>query len=185
MRALLATLILFSTLLGFVRSDDNIYGPGNVNLGPSGDPEQQFQEIERQRQQLEQRQRQQQEAIDEYASGSGLTLSQQYNGHYFVDGAINEIPLVFAIDTGASFVTLPQRVASEAGIKCENEAVMETANGKAKGCTGIIAKLKFGDFSITDVHCMIAPNLNHALLGNNVLERFKILQRNGEMRITK
>jgi len=184
-RYLLITLILLGALVESVRGDDNIYGPDGINLGPNGNPEQQFQKIEQQRNQIEQQKRQQQQAVDEYAFGSGMTLRQQYNGHYFVNGAVNDIPLAFAIDTGASFVTLPKQVASQAGIKCENEAVMETANGKAHACTGIISKLRFGDFSIKDVRCVIAPNLNHALMGNNVLERFKIVQHNGKMRITK
>lgn len=178
MKDLLVILVLFSTTAGFVRSDDNIYGPSGANLGPNGNPELLYQEIEQQR-------RRQQEATDEYRSGYGLTLRQQYNGHYFVDGAINDIPLVFTVDTGASFVTLAEQVASKAGIKCENEATIETANGMVKACVGTIAKLKVGHFSITNVQCVIAPNLNHALLGNNALERFKILQHNGEMRITK
>jgi aspartyl protease family protein len=187
MKNLLAILVLFSIAVEFVRGDSNIYGPDGVNLGPNPDPELVFPEIEQQRQkrQLEQRQRQQKKAIDHYNSGLSLTLSQKESGHYFVDGAINDIPIVFAIDTGASFVTLPGHAASKAGIQCENDAVMETANGKAKGCAGIIAKLKFGDFMITDVRCLIAPNLNQALLGNNVLKEFKIIQNTGEMRITK
>lgn len=189
MRAILATLILISGLVEFVRGDDNIYGPSGVNLGPNGDPRQLFLEIEQQRrrqEQQDQRQRRQlQEAISDYESGPGLILRQQYNGHYFVDAAINNVPLVFAIDTGASLVTLPERVASSAGIKCEAVTFMETVNGRAKACTCVIAMLKLGDFSMTDVKCVIAPNLSQALLGNNVLSRFKIRQHNGEMRITK
>ncbi|MGR8981440.1 MAG: retropepsin-like aspartic protease family protein [Gammaproteobacteria bacterium] len=189
MKALLAAVILFGSWAGWVCSDDNIYGPGGAVLGPDGDPEQIFREIERQRRQQEQieqqKRRQQQEAVAEYKSGFGLILRPQYNGHYFVDGAINDIPLVFTIDTGASFVTLPEQVASKAGIKCERQAVMDTANGKAKACTGMIANLKLGHYSITDVQCLIAPTLNQALLGNNVLRMFKILQHNGELRITK
>jgi len=189
MKDLLVILVLLSATVGFVRSDDNIYGPGGVNLGPNGNPDLLYQEIEQQRllqEQLERRQRQQQqEAIDEYKSGYGLTLRQQNNGHFFVDSAINDIPLVFAIDTGATFVTIAKQVALEAGIECGKEAAIETANGIAKACMGIIAKLKVGHFTITNVQCVIAPNLNHALLGNNALEGFKILQHNGEMRITK
>jgi clan AA aspartic protease (TIGR02281 family) len=188
MKTLLALLILFGTVVGIVIGDENIYGPGDVNLGPNGDPEQHLQEIEQQRQQqeqFEQQLRQHQEAINEYESGSSLTLHQQKNGHYVVDGAINDIPLVFVIDTGASFVTLSELVASKAGIECENNGIMETANGSSDVCMATIARLKFGDFSITDVKCVIAPNVNYVLLGSNVLEMFKIHQQNREMRITK
>ena len=191
MKVFLAILILFSCLSGYVSGDDNIYGPGNVNLGPDGDPGRLMQELERQRRQEEllmQRQsqlRRDQAVLDNVDSAYGLTLRPQYNGHYFVTGAINDTPLVFTIDTGASYVTLPEEIASQAGISCENEAIMETANGNVKACTGIIEKLEFGDFSITNVRCIIAPVLNYALLGNNVLKQFKILQHDGELRIFK
>ena len=191
MKAFLAILILYSSILGYASSDDNIYGPGDVNLGPEGDPDRLMRDIERKRQQEEliaQRQRQRrrdQEVLNNVDSGYGLTLRPQYNGHYFVNGAVNDIPLVFTIDTGASYVTLSEQVASEAGIFCVNEAIMETANGNIRACTGLIDKLEFGDFSLTNVQCIIAPDLNHALLGNNVLKMFKILQHEGELRIFK
>lgn len=118
-------------------------------------------------------------------SDTVLILNQNSNGHYLADGAVNDISLAFAIDTGATLVTLPQQVATDAGIECENEAVLETANGTAEACMGTIAELKFGDFSLAGVQCMIAPNLNQALLGNNVLKKFKISQNKGEMRISK
>ncbi|WP_024299618.1 retropepsin-like aspartic protease family protein [Methylomicrobium lacus] len=170
MKKLLFTLILFSSAAGFVHSDDSIYGPGGANLGPDGNPYQQ---------------QQRQNTVAEEESGSGLTLRQQSNGHYFVDGSINGSPLIFVIDTGASVVTLPREVALGAGIYCENDTTVETANGTAQACTGTIPKLKFGDFTLTDLRCIIVPKLKQALLGSNVLKDFKLLQNNGEMRITK
>jgi len=35
------------------------------------------------------------------------------------------------------------------------------------------------------LRCIIVPKLKQALLGSNVLRDFKLLQNNGEMRITK
>jgi glutaredoxin len=39
MKNFFVILVLFGSLLGLVRGDDNIYGPGGVNLGPNGNPE--------------------------------------------------------------------------------------------------------------------------------------------------
>lgn len=113
-----------------------------------------------------------------------LTLKQQNNGHYFVDGAINGKPLVFVIDTGASVVTLPGADAARAGIACENPSLMETANGIAEACTAVISELKFGHFVIKDAKSMIVQNLSQPLLGMNILQHFKMAQSHGEMRIS-
>jgi clan AA aspartic protease (TIGR02281 family) len=171
MKKLLSICVLYS---GTVIGDPNIYGPGGVNLGPDGNPELLFQEIEQQ----------ERKNNDENASASELVLHPQRNGHYFVDGSINDLPLKFVIDTGASAVSLPRETAFGAGIYCENDIEVNTANGKVPACTGKIQKLKFGDFTLTDVACMIIPSLDQALLGNNVLVKFKMIQNNGEIRIS-
>jgi len=114
-----------------------------------------------------------------------LALKQNSSGHYFVDGAVNDKPLVFVIDTGASVVSLPNVLASAAGIHCKDKALMETANGITEACTAVIPELKFGNFVVKDAESMIVPNLSQPLLGMNVLQHYKIAQDNGELRISQ
>jgi clan AA aspartic protease (TIGR02281 family) len=113
-----------------------------------------------------------------------LVIPQHGNGHYFVEGSINGKPLTFVIDTGASSVVLPRAMAMAAGVYCKDNILMQTANGAASACTGIVSKLGFGPFQIRDVMVMIAPNLSQPLLGMNVLQRYKIDQNDGELRIS-
>lgn len=113
-----------------------------------------------------------------------LVIPQHGNGHYFVEGSINGKPLTFVIDTGASSVVLPRAMAMAAGVYCKDNILMQTVNGTASGCTGIVSRLKFGPFQIRDVTVMIAPNLSQPLLGMNVLQQHKIEQDNGELRIS-
>jgi len=47
-----------------------------------------------------------------------------------------------------------------------------------------VPKLKFGPFVLADVPAVISKNLDQPLLGMNVLQKFKIEQRNGEMKIS-
>ena len=117
-------------------------------------------------------------------SNRALVLKQQSNGHYFVEGVVNGKPLTFVVDTGASVVSLPRSFAYQANLSCKEQVNMQTANGTSMGCTGMIARLKIGQFLLKDVPAMIAPNLNQPLLGMNVLQQFRIEQDNGEMRIT-
>lgn len=111
-----------------------------------------------------------------------LVIPQNGNGHYFVDGSVNDKPLNFVVDSGASSVVLPRAEAMAAGVYCRDQILMRTVNGTASGCAGIAAKLRFGPFQIRDVPVVIAPNLTQPLLGMNVLQKFRIEQDGGEMR---
>lgn len=111
-------------------------------------------------------------------------IKQHGNGSYFMEGSVNGKPLTFVVDTGASFVSIPGAIAREAGISCQDNVAMQTANGSTNACSGIIKKLNFGPFFTKDVMVMIAPNLHQPLLGMNVLQQIKIAQEKGEMRLS-
>ena len=117
------------------------------------------------------------------ASGSPLVMSQGDNGHYYVDGSVNEHKLNFVIDTGASLVSLPQGLANAAGLLCQRQSMAQTANGLTRTCTTTIQTLKFGTFTLKNVEAMISPNLSQPLLGMNVLKQFRVEQDSGEMRL--
>jgi aspartyl protease family protein len=119
------------------------------------------------------------------SSSALLVIGQGNNGHYFVDGAINDHFLNFVVDTGASVVTLPQAVATSAGLRCLTQVTMRTGNGHTRACTTIIQKLRFGNFTLREVEAVIAPNLDQPLLGMNVLKRFRVEQDGGQMRLSK
>jgi aspartyl protease family protein len=125
--------------------------------------------------------------IDENGDSSSgpLVLSQGRNGHYFVDGAINDQFLNFVVDTGASSVAVPQGIAYASGLHCMGQVRMQTGNGISSACTTVIQKFRFGNFTLTNVDAIIAPNLSQPLLGMNVLKRFRVEQDNGQMRLSK
>lgn len=124
--------------------------------------------------------------MEDAGESSGLlVIGQGNNGHYFVDGAVNDHFLNFVIDTGASVVTLPQSVATAAGLRCQAQVKMRTGNGVTIACTTIIQKFRFGTFTLREVDALIAPNLDQPLLGMNVLKRFRVEQDGGQMRLSK
>lgn len=119
------------------------------------------------------------------SSTGPLVIGQGNNGHYFIDGAINDNFLNFVIDTGATTVALPGNISTAAGLRCIKKGMSNTANGLTSVCTTIIQKLRFGNFTLRDVEAVIIPSLNQPLLGMNVLKRFKVEQDNGQMRLSK
>ena len=122
---------------------------------------------------------------DGNSSKTPLVIGQGNNGHYMVKGSVNDQDLIFMVDTGASYVTLPQWIGNSAGTQCLGTGTMNTGNGSTKVCGTIIKKLKFGNYTLSNVEAVIAPNLKEPLLGMNVLKRFRVEQDSGEMRISK
>ncbi len=114
-----------------------------------------------------------------------LVLGQGAGGHYFVNGSINDHSLNFAIDTGASQVTLPLETASSAGLRCKHLTNLQTANGATRSCLTTIDKLTFGGFTLYYVDAIVAPNLNQPLLGMNVLKQFHIEQDGNQLHISR
>jgi aspartyl protease family protein len=122
-------------------------------------------------------------ATSKHATRS-LVLKAKDGGHFFVDSQINAQTVVFMIDTGASFVSIPQSVASAAQLSCQTPATTDTANGAANGCTATISALNIGPFLLREITVLILPNLAQPVLGMNALKQFNITQENDEMRIT-
>lgn len=118
------------------------------------------------------------------ASGAPLIMKQGDHGHYFVDGSINEHKLNLVIDTGASFLSLPQSAANAAGLVCLRQVMTHTANGVANSCTTIVQTFKFGSFTLKNVEAIITPNLAQPLLGMNILKQFRVEQDAGEMKLS-
>lgn len=113
-----------------------------------------------------------------------LVIKQRGNGHYFLEATVNDKTLTFLVDTGASGILLPMSFALSVKINCRNKIYLQTANGVSEACTGIIPKLTFGPFTLTDVPAVLSKNLGQPLFGMNVLQQFKVEQNNGEMRIS-
>jgi len=119
--------------------------------------------------------------------GAGeIELLQANNGHYFSAGAINDTPVLFLIDTGATYVSVSSKIAERAGIReCLPHHVM-TANGGVDACMAIVSVVTFGAFQLNDVEVVVLPDMfEEALLGMNILHHFRIEQANKIMRISQ
>lgn len=113
-----------------------------------------------------------------------LDISQRPDGHYYIAGFVNGMPLVFLLDTGATLTSLSRDMASKAGISSCTARTFNTANGSVEGCVAKVPEFSFGNFVMRDFEVAIMPNMtNDALLGMNVLRLFQMEQQNGVMRI--
>lgn len=113
-----------------------------------------------------------------------LVIGQGSGGNYFVNGSVNDVPSNFAVDTGASTVSIPVDLAKSAGLRCQSMGNVGTANGVERVCYTTIEKLVFGQFTLQYVSAAITPGLDQPLLGMNVLKRFHIEQVGNKMHLS-
>jgi len=114
------------------------------------------------------------------ASSTKLVLTRSADSHFYIDGNINGVSIHFLIDTGASIVALPEEMAKAAKLTKEEDVILKTASGTAKGYQTTINELTLMSFSFKSVTAEIVPG-NQALLGMNILSQFTITQTADQM----
>ena len=96
-------------------------------------------------------------------------------GDLVADGEVNGMAVRFAVDTGATFITLPAREASRLGLDYRNgqKVVMETANGTVFAYRLKLDTVRVGGVAVHNVDAVITEGngLPIALLGMSFLNR--------------
>ena len=112
-----------------------------------------------------------------------LTLRRNRAGHYVADGEINGRPVTFLLDTGATWVALPAKLARELGLKQGAAVTLQTANGASVGYQTRLDRVRLGPIEMRDVGALITDGMdaNTVLLGMNFLKRLEFTQRGGEL----
>lgn len=112
-----------------------------------------------------------------------VTLQQSRGGHYLANGTINGQPVTFLLDTGATQVAIPQRVADELGLTRGRAVQVNTANGVATAYDTEINELGLGDIALRNVSASITPSFQSdaILLGMSALNQLDWQRRDGEL----
>ncbi len=110
------------------------------------------------------------------ASGGDVTIRRDASGHFAVDGFVDNAPVRFLVDTGASRVALPVSVARRAGIDTDALSFtlsVSTANGQTMMAGTRLPSVTIGGITVPEVQAFVAPDaaLDGALLGMTFLDR--------------
>jgi len=107
-----------------------------------------------------------------------VKLQQNRQGHYVVHGEINEMPVVFLLDTGATQVSIPAHIAEELQLTGSRESRVNTANGTTTVYQTKLQQLSIGNIYLYDVSAHINPSMqsNQILLGMSALKRVEFSQ---------
>lgn len=111
------------------------------------------------------------------------------SGLYVIPGSINNQPVQFMIDTGASWVAMNTRMARKLGINYRYEgdpSVAGTAAGNVRVFLVKLQSVKVGEIELTNVEGAVidSPTADEILLGATFLNRVDLL-REGQMMLLR
>ena len=112
-----------------------------------------------------------------------VVLQRNRYGHYVATGAINDIPVVFMLDTGATDISVPQGIADQLGLEPGPAVYYETANGDAKAFMTRLGRVSLGAISLQGVRAHINPNYHadEVLLGMTFLKHLEFTQQGDKL----
>lgn len=118
-----------------------------------------------------------------FTGDGSMELPRQANGHFYLPGTINNVPVSFMVDTGASVTSISGDLARQADIRNCKEMQFQTANGSTGGCIALVPHMTLGNFVLENITVAVMPNLETNLLGSNVLRNFQVRQNDSSMLI--
>ncbi len=112
-----------------------------------------------------------------------VTLQRNRFGHYVTSGTINQQPVIFLLDTGATLVAVPESVAKRLDLPKGAPHQVRTANGIATAYATRLDSLTIGELTVYDVPASINPGMDddEILLGMSVLKHIEFTQRNNTL----
>ena len=124
------------------------------------------------------------------AAADTVSFRRAADGHFWIDAEVDDLPLHFLVDTGASGVVLTRADALRLGYRLEalsfNE-VFSTANGRTAGAAIHLDRIRIGPIVLDDVPAWVNEgDLGESLLGISVLQRLSSVEmRNDQLTIRR
>ena len=103
--------------------------------------------------------------------GNEIRIPMAIDGHFWVEGAINGVPVKFLVDSGATMTTIGRADANKAGVEVSGgrDQLVRTGNGVIRVSSARADRLNVGGIERTDVGLHIAENDDLNVLGMNFL----------------
>jgi aspartyl protease family protein len=107
-----------------------------------------------------------------------VRLQRNRFGHYVATGTINGHPVEFMLDTGASDVSIPEKIADRLGLQRGQTMNYHTANGTITAWQTTADEIRLGPLRLGPVRASINPHdrSNAVLLGMSFLKQLDFKQ---------
>ncbi|MCH2487263.1 MAG: TIGR02281 family clan AA aspartic protease [Erythrobacter sp.] len=113
-----------------------------------------------------------------------IAVPRSADGQFYTEARVNDRPIRFLVDTGATGVALTGEDARVAGIHwspTDLEIVAQGASGPVEGVRMTIDTIELGDHEIRDFNAVIVPQgLPVSLLGQSFLSRMDAMRIEGD-----
>jgi aspartyl protease family protein len=122
--------------------------------------------------------------------GKDVEIARGRSGEFILRASVNNAPLSFVLDTGASAIVLTQEAAKAAGLPIEvlsYSVSVETANGRTRAAPVTLDQVAIGGISERAVAALIAQpgQLRSNLLGMTFLNRLESWEVRGDKLILR
>ena len=113
------------------------------------------------------------------SSTNEVVLQRNRYGHYVTQGKINNRPVTFLLDTGATDISIPRKIAQKLKLKAGQERRYQTANGIIVGNLTTLNSVSIGNIKLNNVRASINPAMGNdeILLGMSFLKFIEFTQR--------
>ena len=103
--------------------------------------------------------------------GDEVRIPMAIDGHFWVEGSLNGVPVKFLVDSGATMTTIGRRTAEAAGVavSANRNQVVRTGNGMLRVSTGRADTLAIGPIERSSVGLHVTENEDLNVLGMNYL----------------
>lgn len=114
-----------------------------------------------------------------------VILKSSNYGHYVVTGEINNQKVTFMVDTGASFVSIPERIAKKLHLEQGAPMRVTTANGEVTVYATTLDSVGIGDIKLHNIKANINPYMRgeEILLGMSFLRHLSVTHKNNQLTI--
>jgi aspartyl protease family protein len=103
--------------------------------------------------------------------GQEIRIPMAIDGHFWVQGSVNGVPVKFLVDSGATMTTIGRDTAAAADVlvSASRNQVVRTGNGMLRVASGRADSLSIGPIERTDVGLHVADHDDLNVLGMNYL----------------
>jgi len=121
-----------------------------------------------------------------FTNDQKVVLKQNARGHYIAPGMINNMPVIFLLDTGATDVVVPQTLADKLGLSRSSSTQVTTANGMITVYNTILREVSLGGLKGSKIDAVINPYMDEStvLLGMSFLRNLSIVQQSGHLTLS-
>jgi aspartyl protease family protein len=106
----------------------------------------------------------------------GIVLKADRQGHFRGTALVNNVPMPFLIDTGATSTVIPKNMAIRAGLPFGRQVQSNTAGGQITHHLTQIKSFRIGNVTMRYLDAQINPYLDEVLIGMNTLKYFRMTQ---------